>query len=352
MYRMKKRMYFALLLTGLSFSAIIVCVATACGHKTDIDKHSEAYIRQRIDSIYKAVIPPAHDKGEEALAAYMKFNRDSAYCSERYYALMKEAQKLCEERDEVLYDADYWLCGQDWADDWNYKVKKVYQITDSTALVDMLIHNFSDQETTIALRFERDDWYIDDFSPSADGHDDKAYLRGIVSAAQADGVEAPPADLSSVEAVEADVRKMYERRNQMVEAGSINLGDLDKAFCTSYYLGLKRNIAKHDEHATGDMRFFGDETGERWLTGAFAPLEIESIKAELLSGDQAKATVRFKIIDKFADYMKDVNSMTLFLWLENGHWRINNFEQPNIFYEEGYLGMMESYARKNKIPTE
>jgi hypothetical protein len=48
----------------------------------------------------------------------------------------------------------------------------------------MIIHNFSDLENTIALRFERDDWYIDDFSPSTDGNDDKAYLRRVIKQAK------------------------------------------------------------------------------------------------------------------------------------------------------------------------
>jgi hypothetical protein len=60
-------------------------------------------------------------------------------------------------------------------------VANVYNITDSTALVDLVIHNFSDNETTIALRFERGDWYVDDFNPTDDGEDDKAYFRRIIS---------------------------------------------------------------------------------------------------------------------------------------------------------------------------
>jgi len=136
----------------------------------DIDKHSEDYIRQRIDTIYKGVGKSTHDP----------INRDSVYCSQRYYALMCEAVQLCNEAGEILYDFDHWICGQDWSDDWNCKVEKVYEITDSTALVDLKIHNFSDTETTIALRFERNDWYIDDFSPSKDGNDDKKYLRETI----------------------------------------------------------------------------------------------------------------------------------------------------------------------------
>ena len=151
-----------------------------------IDKHSEAYIRQRyirqrIDTIYKGVGKSTYDsEGNEVSYIRNPFNRDSAYCSERYYALMKEALEICNETGDILYDYDYWVCGQDWSDDWSCKVAKVYEITDSTALVDLNIHNFSDLETTIALRFERNDWYIDDFSPSKDGNDDKKYLRETI----------------------------------------------------------------------------------------------------------------------------------------------------------------------------
>ena len=148
---------------------------------TGIDKHSETYIRQRIDTIYKTVGKTTYDsEGNEVSYIRNPFNRDSAYCSQRYYALMKEALQLCDEMEEILYDYDYWVCGQDYSDDWSCKVTKVYEMTDSTALVDLAIHNFSDTETTIALRFERDDWYIDDFSPSKDGNDDKKYLRDTI----------------------------------------------------------------------------------------------------------------------------------------------------------------------------
>ena len=102
-----------------------------------IDKHSEAYIRQRIDTIYKTVGKSVYDnQGNEVSYFKNPFNRDSAYCSERYYALMKEATQLCNET--------------------------------------------GDTETTIALCFERNDWYIDDFSPSKDGDDDKKYLRETI----------------------------------------------------------------------------------------------------------------------------------------------------------------------------
>jgi len=178
--------------------SLVTMMFVACGNKTGkavsdtdslavdsingsvVDKHSEAYIRQRIDTIYKFVGKISYDADGNRNYNYSPFNLDSAYCSERYYALMQEALAICDETGDILYDYDYWVCGQDISDDWSYKVTKVYQVTDSMALVDMIIHNFTDSENTIALRFERGDWYIDDFSPSSDGNDDKASLRRVI----------------------------------------------------------------------------------------------------------------------------------------------------------------------------
>ena len=187
-----------MMLTMPIFWAMATCIMAGCGSKTGkavsdtdslavdsingsvVDKHSEAYIRQRIDTIYKFVGKITYDADGNRNYNYSPFNLDSAYCSERYYALMQQASAICDETGDILYDYDYWVCGQDISDDWSYKVTKVYQVTDSKALVDMIIHNFGDSENTIALRFERDDWYIDDFSPSDDGNDDKASLRRII----------------------------------------------------------------------------------------------------------------------------------------------------------------------------
>ena len=170
----------------IMFWVISTCIMAADSlHGVTVDKHSEAYIRQRIDTIYKNVGKSVYDaEGNLVDYIHQNFNRDSAYCSERYYAQMQQALEICDETGDILYDYDHWVCGQDFSDDWSCQVAKVYHVTDSTALVELVIHNFSDSETTIALRFERDDWYIDDFCPipadAPDGKDDKAYLRRTI----------------------------------------------------------------------------------------------------------------------------------------------------------------------------
>ena len=169
-------------------------------------------------------------------------------------------------------------------------------------------------------------------------------------AAQADGVEAAPADLWTEDAVKQHVRQMYDRLNE--KAAYIDFNKMDEEFCTGYYLGLKRNIAKHDENAKGDMRFMGDEGGYRWMVGVGAPLEIVMLEADLIGGNEARARVKFKIDPKFADEQEGHNFMILELWMENGRWRVNNFDAPEAFGKGGYLNMMETYARENNIPLE
>lgn len=165
-------------------------------------------------------------------------------------------------------------------------------------------------------------------------------------ALQADGVEdIAPTDLWTEDAVKADVKKMYDRLNQMAKAGKINLTQMDEEFCTGYYLHVSQAIAAHDANARGDMRFYGDGEGYRWLTDLAAPLTIEKINAELLTGNMARAQVSFKTDPK----EEQKGFMALDLWMENGHWRVNNFDEPEAFGTGGYLGMMEKYVSDNNI---
>ena len=162
----------------------------------------------------------------------------------------------------------------------------------------------------------------------------------------ADSGAAAPAELWTTEAVEAQVRKIYDRLNDMDKNGIINIHRLEDEFCTSYYLGLRDAIGKAMEGVKGDQVFFGDEEGYRFLAGMGTPLEIEIIKADLLTGDMAQAQVRFKGADEENGFMR------LELDLENGQWRVKNFDQPEAFGPGGYLKMMEDFAGEHGISYE
>lgn len=125
---------------------------------TVIDKHSEAYIRQRVDTIYSYV-----DQG--------LVDPDSIFCSQRYYTLLQQASQHSEKTGFVYQDYDHWIMGQDRSSEWTYDTKKIENITDSTAEVEMDIRNFGKHNyVTLKLRYERGDWFVDDFV-SYSGHE-------------------------------------------------------------------------------------------------------------------------------------------------------------------------------------
>ncbi len=107
-------------------------------------RHTKDYINQRIDTIYK-------------------YKSDKLCCSESYRALEAEAVKLSEERDEIYFDGDHWINGQDIDPKWSYKVKKIELEGDSVAWADITIHNFGDSRVKLRLLYERGDWFVDDF---------------------------------------------------------------------------------------------------------------------------------------------------------------------------------------------
>jgi hypothetical protein len=140
---------------------------------------------------------------------------------------------------------------------------------------------------------------------------------------------------------------MYDRLNDMDKNGIVNIRQLEDEFCTSYYTGLSHAISKSLTDAMGDDHMFlGDEEGYRFFAGLGAPLEIETIKADLLTGDMAQAQVRFKGADEENGFMR------LELEFENGQWRVKNFDQPEVFGPGGYLKIMQDFAGEHGISYE
>ena len=177
---------------------------------------------------------------------------------------------------------------------------------------------------------------------------------------EADSVEvarveaaAANSELWSEEVVEKQVREMFSVLNDQYEKdGYTDCSALDIQYCTKYYLSLVSRIREYDIDAVGDMRFMGDE-GWHWSFGIVPPYIVENVKVDLLSGDQAQAQVRFVSagVGKAADDEDEYTAgTTMILWLEDGQWKINNWLDPEVYSDNGYLGMMEDYIRENNIP--
>lgn len=116
------------------------------------NKLSQEYIALRIDSFYL-------------------WQNDSLCCTQSYLALDRKAQEVSKNRDEMYRDADHWVMGQDVSGDWSYELQSVQFTSDSAATAKVNVHNFTDQEVYLDLRYERDDWYVDNFRMVYEGTD-------------------------------------------------------------------------------------------------------------------------------------------------------------------------------------
>lgn len=180
---MKNHMHF---ISAIASIMVMASILASCGNNpkalsnslkaaaVDVNdgKHTEAYIRQRIDSMYSHIkyIPYNPDEDNEAYRMEHEeddspsiFDYDSMFCTTHYYELEKQCNQMSAETGFIFLDADHWIMGQDISEDWSYKVMKVSDITETTATVEMEIQNFEKQTGILELVFERGDWYVNDF---------------------------------------------------------------------------------------------------------------------------------------------------------------------------------------------
>ena len=156
-------------------------VVSDSSHSTDINKHTEAYILERMDSIYSRYKDENVVQGKFGRQIRHDVDYDGMFCSSRYKKLYHAASEICSKNDDILLDYDHWTCSQD---DGDFKVKhiKVENITDSTALAIVEATNYGNKTIVrLKLLFERDDWYVDDFLSQNGAEGEKALFLQIIN---------------------------------------------------------------------------------------------------------------------------------------------------------------------------
>lgn len=147
--------------------------------ETGVDKHTEAYLRERVDSFYFNYRNPRYEKNGMRIYNGKFVNRDSAYCSKSYQDLLAKAEEIAQENEEPLLDYDHWTNSQD-DNNFTCEINKINNMTDSTAVVKLKAKNSGKPYTiTLNMRFERNDWYVDDFI-SDDGIGEKTYFKEYI----------------------------------------------------------------------------------------------------------------------------------------------------------------------------
>ena len=144
----------------------------------------------------------------------------------------------------------------------------------------------------------------------------------LVDSLMTDSVVLGVTDLWTVDAVEAQIRLCFDEVNKMAEADGIYINRLDSMFCSKDFLELQDQLfAKVRE---GQLMFDGDE-GHHWTAGVGSPVTVDSIKSELLTGDQAQAEVWLK------DKRGNKGHLEMNLYLEDDAWKIHNWIDADVY---------------------
>ena len=121
----------------------------------------------------------------------------------------------------------------------------------------------------------------------------------LVDSLMTDSVVLGVSDLWTVDAVEAQIRLCFEEVNRMAEADGIYINRLDSMFCSKDFLELQDQL--------------------------YAKVRDDSIKSELLTGDQAQAEVWLK------DKRGNKGHLEMNLYLEDGAWKIHDWIDTDVY---------------------
>ena len=125
---------------------ILVCILAAllvaCA-SDKADKHSEAYLSERITAIYDDVFGVYNENNTaNGLAIISQRNFEQDYCSADFNAVLKQVEDYdkahAEEDDLGYYESDYWIQGQDWQD-LSMKIESISELTEKSAKVRIMI---------------------------------------------------------------------------------------------------------------------------------------------------------------------------------------------------------------------
>ena len=129
-------------------------------------------------------------------------------------------------------------------------------------------------------------------------------------------------NLWTTQAVEAQIRACFAEVNRMAAGEGVNVEVLDSKYCSKDFLELKTHLSQKVQK--GEVEFQGDE-GYHWTADIATPIIVDSVKAELLSREQAQAEVWLK------DEHDKTGYLELALYLEDGAWKIHNWIDTDLY---------------------
>ena len=137
--------------------------------------------------------------------------------------------------------------------------------------------------------------------------------------------------------VETQLQTVFAKLREMDASGNgINIGELDKQFCSEEFLSLQKAVYEKSEKATSPEQAFSDE-GWRWFPGIGTPETVDSVSVEFIQ--KGRVETKFILTDKRGVKARE----HLVMLLENGLWKIHNWIDAEAFPEGNYLDWMKSF---------
>ena len=134
----------------------------------------------------------------------------------------------------------------------------------------------------------------------------------------------------------ASIRACFAEVNQMAADDGIDITLLDLKYCSEDFLELKEKLYKKVRESKGQLMFDGDD-GYHWVPNIGTPMTIDSVKSELLTGDQAQAEVWLK------DKRGNKGYLEMTLYLENGAWKVHNWIDTDVYPFGALFNWMQNF---------
>lgn len=145
-------------------------------------------------------------------------------------------------------------------------------------------------------------------------------------------VRSAPTPLSE-QAVEAQLRSCYAEVNRMAAAGDIDVDRLDRKYCSTDFRDLKDKLGKKVQK--GEVRFDGDE-GYHWTAGIAVPLTVDSVRALLVTAEQAQAELWL------TDDGGNKGYLEVTLYFEDGMWKFHDWIDDEVYPYGALFSWMQS----------
>ena len=155
--------------------AALLC-GCSMGNRVEDNSSDTASVVMQVQDIYNDVFK-RYNELDRQRPDLPRVNDDSLYCSTDWNHWIARVDSVNQQNGVIdILDVDHWIMGQDW-DNLSVSDIHVTSMTDSTAMVELNLHNFGNlTPVRLDMIIENGTWKIDNFIDVKNDYDWKARM--------------------------------------------------------------------------------------------------------------------------------------------------------------------------------